>query len=574
MLTSYILVIIFILLSIHILLISGSPFFKFNGRSIDDVPNPNTDPMACGRDLVSRSSLCDPDKKLTVDEKNEIEGYINQITTAQLAVAIIDKMNTKGLATSEPKLASERFARGLHNRWGVGKEDKNDGILIFLSIQDRLVYISTGNGVESKLSFEVIDQLIQHMRPYLRKEKYGQALISTIIHIDLILSGKGSEIMLKLGRNKATPPHPAESDGEFYATMFLFVAFVVFGGIMHFRSNWRMRRLQRGQDAINQLMKAVDVDGTQGEGGGSKNRQNTYFTSTCPICLEDFPVVEETKKVTTKEVIGKTQKQQSDATTESSGSKVLTTTDENSSAELLDKEQGCENDDNENNELSSPRPPRFVDGPKAPMSLRCGHIFCKACLEEYLRSPEGNKCPICRTPVDDPTQPRPPPSSLTRRPPASSSWSGLFSRSTPSTTLRSNISPYNGGGGGTTAVGTSSATQTMTVDPADPSYAGTGFDQSSPFYRHTPEIRFRLHRMNSLYPDVFTLEMLRTMNSAIDRGSLHDFRYQLNAQQLAVQTTLDEIRRASEQSARNSGMSGSSSSFGGGRSHGGGGGGW
>eukprot|EP01031_Cornospumella_fuschlensis_P050548 gene50548-61834_t len=57
-----------------------------------DFPNPNVDPLACGRLNVPRSSVCDPDKLLTNDDKNLIEGYISKISQAQVAVAVMDKM--------------------------------------------------------------------------------------------------------------------------------------------------------------------------------------------------------------------------------------------------------------------------------------------------------------------------------------------------------------------------------------------------------------------------------------------------------------------------------------------------
>ena len=38
----------------------------------------------------------------------------------------------------------------------------------------------------------------------------------------------------------------------------------------------------------------------------------------------------------------------------------------------------------------------------APLRLNCrgeagrGHIFCTACIEEWLQRPEGGTCPMCR----------------------------------------------------------------------------------------------------------------------------------------------------------------------------------
>ena len=49
---------------------------------------------------------------------------------------------------SDKKCKAEKMAKGLHNRFGLGKKNCNDGVLFLLSVEDREMYISTGSAVD------------------------------------------------------------------------------------------------------------------------------------------------------------------------------------------------------------------------------------------------------------------------------------------------------------------------------------------------------------------------------------------------------------------------------------------
>jgi uncharacterized membrane protein YgcG len=101
--------------------------------------------------------------------------------------------------------------------------------------------------------------------------------------------------------------------------------------------------------------------------------------------------------------------------------------------------------------------------------------------------------------------------------------------------------------------------------------------------RHQSEIRYRLHRMRVLYPNVMTPESLHGVNAALDGGQSTALLRQLRDRSIAVSRIISSARV--EAAASRSGTSGStigrssgggrgSSSFGGGRSSGGRGGTW
>lgn len=52
----------------------------------------------------------------------------------------------------------------IHNKWGVGKKDKNNGVVIGFNTRLRIIRINNGYGIEAKLSDsetkEIIDNII------------------------------------------------------------------------------------------------------------------------------------------------------------------------------------------------------------------------------------------------------------------------------------------------------------------------------------------------------------------------------------------------------------------------------
>jgi uncharacterized membrane protein YgcG len=243
---------------------------SISSYSPSDLANPLLNPAACGRPGVSKSVICDPSNLLEKESKDVIEGYINAITGAQLAVVVIDEMSYNFKGSEDIEVASERFARTLHNTWGVGDKATDNGILLFLSIKDRAVFISTGAGVQSKITKRYIDYLITLMKPDLRSRQYGSALEKTVVEIDLILSGK-SNISSQYKRR----PSDSGDGGDPY----LFWGFVILvGGVASFiayRENRKLRNLEKGKKALEDLMKEVV------EAGENKD----FLSESCPVMI-------------------------------------------------------------------------------------------------------------------------------------------------------------------------------------------------------------------------------------------------------------------------------------------------
>ncbi len=125
------------------------------------------------------------------------------------------------------------YAFELGNRWGIGRKDKNNGVLMLIKSEppDRGIFIATGYGTEGALPDITAGQIIRNvMAPYFRQQQYGEGINAGV---DAIIAALAGEF-------QAAPQQGQEvSDAEALAMVglmflifILFIAFVV----------WRIRK--------------------------------------------------------------------------------------------------------------------------------------------------------------------------------------------------------------------------------------------------------------------------------------------------------------------------------------------
>jgi uncharacterized membrane protein YgcG len=188
-----------------------------------------------------------------------------------MAVAIVERLDTE-LSTEDEDVDNvvEAYARKMHDEWGVGYETSKGGtgVLIFLNVYDRAVYISRGGALDRILNDPRIDRIIEEMKPSLRLMNYemgiGLAIESLVEFIE-----KGE-------------PNMWESLVDFFRFDNLVVVFWIFLAMNGILSSWRQRRRQREYAHVASQLSELDraqAEATQG---------NYTPQTSCPICLEPF----------------------------------------------------------------------------------------------------------------------------------------------------------------------------------------------------------------------------------------------------------------------------------------------
>jgi TPM domain/Ring finger domain len=263
--------------------------------------------------------------------------------------------------------AAQIFARYLHDHWWNPDDDsdvqngdgKNGdyGILIFLSIQDRVCFISTGNAISTVLPWWRLEHIVSSMKPDLRHRDYGDALLTAIDDLSNMLA--------------AGPPTLEDRLHDFLARFGVVIAFAVFTFLFGAWGEYRDRR-KRWQYAESRSQL------TPVEREKARLLQKEFKTKSCPICLESFDYGEDLML-----------------------------------DDLVDEQQN----DNPNppSTTASSSGLKRVDTYGIPLNgydrkkiklLRCGHIFCESCWKQWVHSGQGNPCicPVCRQDIGKPSK--------------------------------------------------------------------------------------------------------------------------------------------------------------------------
>ena len=115
--------------------------------------------------------VCNPDG--IVDQSNLL--FLNRLaqqledsTLVELCVVAVESIG---------QADAFDFCYELFQRWGIGKEGKNTGVLLFLAVESRDIRIMTGGGIEGVLTDAVCNEIIQStMISPLRNADYSDAL--------------------------------------------------------------------------------------------------------------------------------------------------------------------------------------------------------------------------------------------------------------------------------------------------------------------------------------------------------------------------------------------------------------
>lgn len=201
---------------------------------------------------------------------NSVSGEGDALVPVQMAIAVVERLameNVRDEADIDEN--AEKFARQLHDKWGVGHETSKGGtgVLIFLDVYNRVVFISRGGALTRMLSNARIDRIIHDMKHFLRQAKYAEGLALAVESIAEVIE-KGE-------------PTLWENFNDLFRLENLFLFFWLFIFCNGLFQMWNHRRDQIAYaQAASQLS---ELDRAHAEA-----LQGNYQATSCPICLENF----------------------------------------------------------------------------------------------------------------------------------------------------------------------------------------------------------------------------------------------------------------------------------------------
>ena len=105
-------------------------------------------------------------------ELTSLIGAFERETTTEIAVVTI---STTG------NLNPKAYAGKLFNTWGVGKSDKNNGLVVLLAMKERRLEVEVGIGLEAALPDATVTRILErHAVPRLKQGRQGAALLAVV----------------------------------------------------------------------------------------------------------------------------------------------------------------------------------------------------------------------------------------------------------------------------------------------------------------------------------------------------------------------------------------------------------
>lgn len=205
--------------------------------SIKTIPNPRTE---------NGGYVSNPDSILSQAAVSSINAQISLIekaTTAEIAVVVVTS-----IGNADPNV----FATELFNLWGIGKKGKDNGVLVFVSVDQHKWKIETGYGVEGTLPDIICGRIAREILvPEFKKGNYGEGIFYAIQRIGALISKDTSQNAVD---KRVVDKKSGSDDWVLWLVLFLYFSGTVLGGYFLFRSFRKtIRNAESPQDAYNKL---------------------------------------------------------------------------------------------------------------------------------------------------------------------------------------------------------------------------------------------------------------------------------------------------------------------------------
>ncbi|MGC9037024.1 MAG: TPM domain-containing protein, partial [Verrucomicrobiia bacterium] len=161
--------------------------------------------------IVDNVGVLQPDD---IAEINRMLADIETETSCQVVVAIYNSL--------PPGESLEDYANRLFRAWGIGRKDKNNGVLLLIYIKDRKLRIEVGYGLEGSIPDATAKRIIdENIVPFFRTGKYSEGIKNGIRTIYSAIKGE-----YKPAR-RATQPAEEMVQSAYYIPFIDFILFWV-----------------------------------------------------------------------------------------------------------------------------------------------------------------------------------------------------------------------------------------------------------------------------------------------------------------------------------------------------------
>lgn len=198
-----------------------------------------------------QTSVYDYAKVLSDVEKKTLEEKLirySDTTTTQIVIITIEDLKGENIGLLAPRWGQE---------WGIGgSQDKDNGVVILLSKNDRRIHISLGYGVEDKLTAGITGELVRNViLPEFKSGSYYRGL------------DKGTDAIFEV--LKGTYKGSRKSDKGGAIPMLMVLVFIIIFLIIASKGNKNNRNGGSGRFSGPDLMDIIILSSLGRSGGGS-----------------------------------------------------------------------------------------------------------------------------------------------------------------------------------------------------------------------------------------------------------------------------------------------------------------
>ncbi len=186
------------------------------GYTVDEIPNVHVQNKT--------KYVSNPDGILSAEAQTQADSIISRIwqtSSAEVVVVIVNNINTDDI---------DSFATSLFTKWGIGKKDNNNGLLLLIVKDLHKATIRTGYGMEGVVPDIIAGRIIRDdMFPFFRNENYDSGVLAALEKLSYIITTPGATEELK---SKYENDAMASSSSDEIFNMYIFFACAITVGLL------------------------------------------------------------------------------------------------------------------------------------------------------------------------------------------------------------------------------------------------------------------------------------------------------------------------------------------------------
>lgn len=214
------------------------------GLARDYKPSDLKNPNVADRNVYisDPEGLVSPAAKNTV---NNILSNLRQNTTAEVVMAVVP--NTGSLTV-------EDFSTELFTEWGIGKKDRDNGVLILIALEEHAARIATGYGAEGIIPDISARKIIERsVVPYMKENDLDGAVTAVAKDVANVMSSPeaAEELRSRQADNWNQMPESDITAEEIWSLVMIIVISVFFVSMgMYFYDSGKLKKQERYTQAL------------------------------------------------------------------------------------------------------------------------------------------------------------------------------------------------------------------------------------------------------------------------------------------------------------------------------------